>query len=302
MPDRKMLIINPHAGSADHLAGLLSHLPDVDVRPTTSMQDARRAVRDARQQGIDTLIAGGGDGTVRTIVDAIASESADLRLGILPLGTANSLCRSLHIPADPHLAAIELARGTTRRMDIVQMTTPTATLYYANLAHGGNTQRVIDSLTDEMKQRWGPWCYVRGAIGVLTDLQGFPMEIQIDDQPVEPFSVWTILLANGRWAASTVEAAPDADLEDGLLELIIIQDGTPLDQARLTGEFLLGTYLDDPNVVHRRVRQVRVVCRDDGRFTADGEVVCAPWITFRVLPQRLRVIVGRGYASGGQMR
>lgn len=296
---KKMLIYNPNAGSAEALEDLAVQLADVQVHQTSDVEDSRRAIRLAADQGIELVIAGGGDGTVRSVVDAIVSCAPQLCLGVLPLGTANTLCRSLSIAPDPEEAVANLLEGRTRQIDVIEMSTGGRKLYYANLAHGGNSQRVIESMTDEMKRRWGAWCYMRGAIGVLTDLQGFPMEIEFDEQPAETYRVWNVLLANGRWAAGAVEAAPLADLEDGLLDVIVIQDGTPLDQARLAGEFLLGNYLDDPNVVYRKVRRVHVSSPGDNRFTADGEVVSSASITFQVLPRRLQVVVGPDYASGG---
>ena len=155
-------------------------------------------------------------------------------LGVLPIGTANDWCSSLAIPDDLDEAMEVLIKGESRVLDIVEVETASRKVRFANIATGGNSYRVTESLTDEMKQTWGPFCYLRGVIDVLADLDSFETEIRFDGGPPHSFSVCNIIIANGKTSGGRIEVAPKAILDDGLLDIIIIQSGTVVDLADMT--------------------------------------------------------------------
>jgi diacylglycerol kinase (ATP) len=163
------------------------------------------------------------------------------------------------------------------------------------MANGGNSQSVARSLDDDMKQRWGPFCYVRGVIEVLTQLQRYRSTIRFDDGPAETFDVFNIFIGNGQSCGAGLKVAPLADLEDGLMDVMIVLDGGPIDIAALAARFLTNDFLDSEMVIHRRARHVEIDSSPRMVFIADGEANTEEPATFTVVPGALRIIAGPDY-------
>jgi len=130
---------------------------------------------------------------------------------------------------------------------------------------------------------------------VLTDLTSFQATISFDGEPSFDLAVWNVIIANGRTNAGRLVLAPQASLEDGLMDVVLIRDGTVLDLASLASQFVLSDYLQSEQVVFRQVKTLSIVSDPPIRFSVDGEPVEDPPREFRVLPQALSVIVGDDY-------
>src|SRR5690606_6287594 len=100
---------------------------------------------------------------------------------------------------------------------------------------------------------WGPLSYLRGAAEALPELTTFEIQTRFDDAEWQSLQVVSVLIANGRTAAGGFPLAAQAHPADGLMEVIVIQEGTFLDTASLAARFVLADYLDSPQVIHRRV-------------------------------------------------
>lgn len=304
MPEQPFLVIwNPSAGTAARAEELRSQLRacrDAELRETSSGDEARQLARSAAANGFQRVIAAGGDGTVNAVINGLYESDAQVDLGVLPLGTGNDLCRTLGIPLDPLEAAKLVTNGShaPRMIDLVRAESETATTVFANISSGGNSQRVPDCLTDEMKQSWGAWSYLRGAVEVLRDLTGFKTRVSFDGRPEQSMNLWNVVVANGRTVAGGVAVAPRADLGDGLLDIILIRDGTPMDVAALSTKLLLGDYLEDDRVEFQRARQVTFHSDPPMPFIADGENLGTTPISFTIVPHALNVFAGTLLSSG----
>lgn len=234
------------------------------------------------------LIAVGGDGTVHAVVNSLMRLDRRPCFAPLPAGTANNLCRTLGIPLDLSAAVETVARGATRRMDVPRSND----VWFTTVASGGNSGRVLECLENDVKRSWGPWCYLRAALPVATDLHAYRASVSFDGGPAERRTLWNVLVANGPFAAGGFRVAPPADLTDGMLDVILIEDGAPLDFAALTAEFFLGDYLQDERVEHRRASSLRIESEPPIQFVADGEDAGRGVVEFHVSPGALEVIVG----------
>jgi diacylglycerol kinase (ATP) len=200
------------------------------------------------------------------------------------------------------MQALQLLEEPCRQpIDLARVQTPAADRLFANVASGGNSNRISASLTSEMKEKWGAWCYLRGAIEVMKDLNGYKLTVQCGNEPAETHSAWNFIVANGS-SAGGVAVAPTADLADGLLDLIIIKDGTIMDMAQLAAGVVLQNYLEHENVVHRLVERVSITIEPDEQVVADGEPIEGQPLTFSVLPKALNVVVGPDFRDLGGTR
>lgn len=231
-----------------------------------------------------------------------AAGGARARLGILPLGTGNDLAWTLAIPLDAGAAVATLAEGNERTIDLIEVPGlrcgPTLA---ANVAAGGFSGRVGEESTAEAKDRWGTLAYVLGALmKVLPDLTGYRTTIAWDDGEAQEIDALAVLVANGRSVAGGRVVAPLASLEDGLLDVIVLRQGSLLDLAGVA-RLALGTFLESDAVDMRRARALHVESTPPMRFNVDGELLPEGPVTFRVVPHALRVIVGRDYCPGHRL-
>lgn len=294
-----MLVIwNPNAGSvatAEELRRELAARPKTLVRETSNAAEATDLVARQISDGENEIIAAGGDGTVNAVINGMMRAPHDVTLGVLPLGTANDWCSSLAIPDQLDRALQLVDGGITQPVDVVELVTPSSRRFYANIATGGNSHRVTESITSEMKQTWGPLCYLRGAIGVLADLRTFNVKIAFDSQAAESFEVWNIIVANGKTSAGRLAVAPKAVLDDGLLDVVIIREGTLLDLADMTMQLLTEAYIKSDQVEYRQARSISLESDPQILFSIDGDLVEHQPMHFKIHPAAINVVVGDGY-------
>jgi diacylglycerol kinase (ATP) len=295
---RACVILNASAGSAASATDLKARLasrPDVRLCEPDFAEEVRACVAGALADGCDTVVAAGGDGTIHTVVNALAADPGRARLGILPLGTGNDLARTLAIPSDPAAALALLGRGAERRIDLVRVATGGRSLYCVNVAAGGFSGQMEESLTDEVKAWWGPLAYLRGAANVLPNLAGYRTTLRLDEGVVARVEALNVLVANGRTAAGGFRVAPTANPEDGLLDVVTVCYRPLLDLAGVAALLLAGDYTSSDYVLHQRARRVEVASRPGMWFSVDGELVGNEPATFTVEPRALRVVVGPDY-------
>jgi len=280
------------ASEADAAFTRMNQLCDEVLRPD-SREETIEAI--GQLQHVRRLIVAGGDGSINAAVNALARMDNPPQLGLIPLGTANDLCASLAIPNDP-LQALELIeRGPVVPLDVIQVISESQDAWCINMATGGNSARVTETLTDDLKQRWGPLVYLRGVIGVLADLDIFRATIRFDDDPPQAMNVWNILMANAQTCGGRIQVAPEADPADGLIDVIVVQDGTVGDMAEMAAGLVTGNYLEHEQVVYRRARRVELRSDPPMRFTIDGELVDEIPYAFVLHPKKLPVVVGKLY-------
>ncbi len=106
-----------------------------------------------------------------------------------------------------------------------------------------------------------------------------------------------LFLANGRTSGGGVPVAPAADLDDGFLDFVLIEDGTPLELASLTADFFLTSFLENNLVTWRRCRSVEIKAATPLPFSADGDVLGEAPARFEIRPDALRVVRGPALAA-----
>jgi diacylglycerol kinase (ATP) len=306
MPDLRVCVIaNPQAGSADRLAALREQAPaGVDFRESGETASVESLAIAATMEGYDVVAAAGGDGTVNAITVALMRQPADRRpaLAVIPLGTGNDLARTLGLPLDDPAAALERAMtpGAVRTMDIIHVTGDGFETWAANACAGGFSGAMDEVLTPELKSSWGPLAYLIGAVRALPELKDYRTFLRYDEEAAESVDAFNVVVANGRTAAGGKPAAPRANPEDGLLDIVVVLRSSALDLARIAARFVAGDYLADEQVLHRRARRLSVSSRPGMWFNVDGEMLTRESINFECLPAALRVVVGESYQPDPQ--
>lgn len=288
------VILNPRAGTAlaqGQLAEHLRRVPGLTIVETKQPGDGRRLATEAVRSGCDLLVAAGGDGTINEVLNGMAADFGRAAFGILPLGTANDFARTINLPADVPAAIEILLAGQTEPVDVIRYT-GTEPRYFLNVSAGGFSGLVNEALTDEMKQTWGPLAYLRSAAAVLPNLTDYRTFIACDDGPEQKLHLYNMVVANARYVAGGIPIAPEAQLNDGLADIIIVPAASILELAVLGPQILLGAHLASELIHFRRIRKISVRSEPGMWFNVDGELIANVPATFEVLPRVLKLVVG----------
>ena len=289
---KTFIIMNPKAGSVTDLEALIERfrrIPDAKVLVTAKAGGATQSTRKALRRGCDLIVAAGGDGTLNEVVNGLREEASATVLGLVPLGTGNDFARTMNLPTAVDEAIDLLIAGHTRPIDLVRVTSDEVR-YFVNVSTGGFSGLVDENLTPEMKKTWGPLTYLRGAAAALPDLRAYRTTVSLDNAESLTLNLYNIVIANGRYLGSGTQIAPEASVDDGLLDIILIPEQTPAELAVLATRVALANHLSSDSIVFRRAAKVTVKSQPGMRFNVDGELVGNEPAQFEVLPRALQFI------------
>ena len=291
--EKTCVILNPAAGSVTDvksLVDLLAGLGHLHVEISGKRGAAEQLTRKALHRGYETIIAAGGDGTLNEVVNGIGEKADGIRVGLLPLGTGNDFARSLGLAPDLQSALNALRKGRTRAVDLIRVTSDRVR-YFVNVSAGGFSGVVDERLTPEMKENWGPLAYVRGAAAALRDLRPYHTTVAVGNDECIAMDLYNVVVANGRYVAGGTPIAPNASIDDGMLDVILLTATSASQLAMLMPQIVLGSHLSSSAVVFRRASKVTVNSRPKMWFNVDGELVGNEPSVFQVLPRALEFIV-----------
>jgi YegS/Rv2252/BmrU family lipid kinase len=254
------------------------------VQPTMSMQHARELAREACDAG-EIVAAMGGDG----IVGAVAGELRDGAglLAVLPGGRGNDFARKLGIPFDPVEAIALIDTGVEKRIDLAEAD---GTTYLGILSAGFDSD--VSRIALETRLRLGTFVYTYGVLRAILSWRMTSWNVRIDGEEV-PFDGYSVAVANSGVFGGGMFLAPDAELDDGLLEVVTISAQSKFRYLRGLPRVFNGSHLQDPAV--KIVQGREITFSADRPFTAyaDGDPIADLPVTVRVLPGSLRVVAPR---------
>jgi diacylglycerol kinase (ATP) len=291
MTKRALLLLNPKArcGDAeptrafDRLRAAGFEL----IEPVGEFNRYSDAVR-AYTGKVELVIAGGGDGTLTGAVDGLVET--DLPLGVLPLGTANDLARTLGLPTDPVAAADVIAAGHQRRIDLGWVNGT----HFFNVASIGLTTAITRRLSKETKSRWGVFAYPISAVSVVVRSRPFRAEIIADGETHRVQTV-QVSVGNGPYYGGGMMLDTAATIDDGLLHLVSLEIEHWWQMIPLLPRFRTGTLGTSPRVRAMIGTEFEVrPAKKHKQIMADGEVSGRGPATFRVVPKALAVFVPTG--------
>jgi len=296
--DDRVLILNPTAGSADHADRIRELAADHGfvVRETAEAGDAVAFAREvaARTASGDSLIvAAGGDGTINEVVRGIVEADAlgSVTLGIVPAGTGNNFAGNVGI--DGVEAAFEVVEaGEVRTIDVGFADGRP----FLNSAVGGLTAEASAETSSEAKSRFGVLAYVLATLRTAVEFDGLPLHIETEGSAEGDWSgdAAFVLIGNGRRFPG--EGPAQADVEDGLLDVAVVEDRPTVD---LVGEAALDRLLGSETAYISRFKaadlSVSVLGDEPGNFSLDGEMVSTRALSVSVRERALRLNVGEGY-------
>ncbi|MUG97466.1 lipid kinase [Scytonema sp. UIC 10036] len=288
MKNRALLLVNSQARQGEkslpEAIRCLEELGLVLIRETTQKPQDLQEMILRYQQEVDLVIIGGGDGTLNAAVDALVETR--LPLGILPLGTANDLARTLNIPNSIPEACKVIAKGDIARIDLGVVNGK----HFFNVASLGLSVQITQKLTKQAKRRWGIFAYAIAALKVIWESRPFSAEIRINGQSIRVKTV-QIAVGNGRYYGGGMAVVHDATIDDRRLDLYSLEIKHWWQIIPIIPTMRQGRHIHWSGVRSLSGEEIEVYTRKPRPINTDGEITTYTPAQFRVLPQSLSVFV-----------
>jgi len=301
VPQRVALIVNPTSGKglgrsigAQARRLLLEAGHDlVDVSGVDYAQARARAL-DAVAAGVDTLVVVGGDGMVHLGVNLCATTPT--RLAIVAAGTGNDFARNLALPVrDAAKSVALLTEGTTRRIDLGRVNHGVAGERWFGGVLGAGFDAVVNARAQRMTWPRGQMRYNLAVLRELPVFRAIPYAVEVDERRLETRAM-LVTVANTTSFGGGMRVSPEADVADGLLDVMIVHELSVPAFLRVFPKVYSGTHVTHPAVEMHRASRVRLEA-EGVRSQADGESFADLPIDAEVVPGALHVVTPSGAST-----
>ncbi|HEY8465890.1 MAG TPA: diacylglycerol kinase family protein [Solirubrobacterales bacterium] len=289
MPPRHLLLVNPSAGvgrSRKLLGAAREELDRAGIEHRLVLtRDLEHGVAEARAavEAGERVIVMSGDGLIGQVGGALAGT--DAVLGIIPAGRGNDLARVLGIPTDVRGAVAAIVAGRLRTIDVGEAN---GARFLCIASCGFDS--VVNERANETRILRGPLVYAYAALRTLAFWKTASFTLTLDGERVA-LRGYSVVAANSKAYGGGMYIAPDASLDDGLVDVVVTGEGSKLAFLRGLPMVFKGEHVNRPEVRVWRVKEVRIESDRPFKVFADGDPITELPATVRVLPAALRVIV-----------
>ena len=274
---------------------LRRNLGDVDAVLTAGPGDAVEMTRQALRDGFDWIISVGGDGTLNEVLNGFIDGDVPVNdgaaLSVLTSGTGGDFRKTLGLPGDLDGAVGAIAERPVRRIDIgrirfVGHDGAKRTRYFHNIASfglGGEVDKRVNEMS-AFKRFGGSASFLYAGLRSLISYKNKDVRLVVDDRFDERLRIRLVLVSNGQYGGGGMWWAPEARLDDGLFDIIILGDIGRVRSILNMPRIYRGTHVDLPDVEFLRGRRVTAESDDEVLLDVDGEAPGRLPATFEILP------------------
>jgi diacylglycerol kinase (ATP) len=274
-----------------------------DEHLTSGPGEATEIAREAFRRGVERVIAVGGDGTLSEIVNGYFDEqgrafNGEAAIGLLPSGTGSDFRRSLGMTNHGNSISA-LLHSEARRVDVAcaefqDFNAERAKRFFINVASfglGGDVSASVNRWRNSLP-RWigGRARFSAAALAALGRYKNVRVAMRLDDEREIQISSNLIVVANGKFAGGGMMLAPDAELDDGLLDVIVTDEATRWDVIKELPRIQRGGHLKNPKVTAFRAREVSIESEEPMAVDLDGETVGFTPANIALLPAAIRFV------------
>ncbi len=285
------IIINPNAGKGKSivaLAELEKRLSQKNIKfnihKTERAKHATEIAEKLTENGAKLIVLG-GDGTFNEVLNGI-KDFENTTVGFVPCGTGNDYVKATAIPISTSKAIDNIINGRTGYTDYIQMNGTRC----LNVAGGGMDTDVLVRYS-EMKFLKGKIKYFASLISVLLHLRFHKVKISVDDGEDMEKSVFLISIANGKYIGGGMAISPMSKVDDGLLNVVVVNEIKPSKVLSLLISFLNGKHIKKPCCEEFLCKKARLEMLDDGKVQADGEILDKKILECEIRHNELKIYI-----------
>lgn len=239
---------------------------ETSAHATKGDGDATRAAEIAVERKYDLVVIAGGDGTLNEAISGIAEKDYKPKVGIIPAGTTNDFARALGIPKDVKKAVDIILEENEQALDIGKVNGK----YFVNIAGGGDLTELTYDVPIKMKAALGQLAYYVKGIEMLPSLRPVSVTIEYDDN-VYSGEIMLFLVANTNSVGGFEKLAPDALVDDGYFDLLILEKTSLPEFIRLATAALRGNHLEDDKIIYAQAKRIKITPDEKMLLNIDGE-------------------------------
>jgi len=297
------VIVNPAAG-AGKTARLWPRIKDMfrgqglrfehDI--TEAPGHAIELAREAAANGYNMVVSVGGDGTINEIVNGLYASGniGDALLGIVSTGTGSDYIRTIGVPRryEDACQCFLQPKKLTVDLGVVEYSSNGngAERLFVNFAGMGFDAEIVQRTTQQFKALGSLPSYLMGTLTTLISYRNRDITLVVDGEAMDT-RVCTVVMNNGRYGGGGMFTAPDASINDGYFDVMIIGDMSKPDLLRSLPRIYKGTHLTHPKVTMKKAREIEVRSAQPMQLQADGELLGQVPARFRILPSVLKVVI-----------
>ena len=215
----------------------------------------------------DKIIVAGGDGTVSRVAGNLKEMGLDhIPIGIIPAGTCNDLAKILNLKGTPGQLADRYASGKTKQLDIGIVNGR----YFLNTFAGGMIAGVSNETNQEFKKNAGKLAYYLMTLAELGKIKPFDLTVEHDEGKIEGRFIFFLVL-NGKHAGGIQNVIPEADMNDGYLDVMLIRECNPIEMLPMLLEFSQGKHNHNKNIEIFKTKKLSIDGDESIITTVDGE-------------------------------
>lgn len=289
---RILVIYNPQAGNGrakELLPQIKNYLQQqslqADIWVTEYAAHGTQLAAEADLSKYQGIIASGGDGTLFEVLNGYYLNNSGSKppMGLIPNGTGNAFMKELKLTKGDWRKAVEIIKsGFSRRLDVGRFTTQGKTHYFLNMVGMGF---VTDVAEGAIPLKWmGNAAYTVSTLIKMINLKAQKLTLQIDDKMIEREGIF-VEVANSTFTGTTFLMAPKAKLDDGLLDVVLLNKISRFKLLRLFTSIYDGSHINYPEVEYLQAKKVTITEENPGRLIPDGEVLGATPVAFECLPK-----------------
>lgn len=271
---RARIIYNPTSGREifkKELAYVLARFEEAgyetSAHATTGEGDATRAAKHAVERYFDLVIIAGGDGTINEAIRGIAPQEYRPQVGIIPAGTTNDFARALSIPRDIKKAVdIIIDQHNVKALDIGKVNEH----YFVNIAGGGDLTELTYDVPSKLKSAIGQLAYYIKGIEMLPSLKPVSTVIEYDEHVYEG-DIMLFLVANTNSVGGFEKLAPDALIDDGYFDLLILKKTNLAEFLRIASLGIRGQHIENDHIIYTQAKRIKVTPKQKMLLNVDGE-------------------------------
>lgn len=262
---------------------------------TLSGIDAARIAAEVVESGYEVIVAVGGDGTVNQVVNGILQSSgqnrSQIKLGIISYGTGQGFSQSLGLPEDLASQIRVIKNDVSRSVDIgkINFNGDHSARYFINELQFGIGGKLNESISPLTKKMLGRFAFGFEAVKTLLNYRASEIKIEAE-QISKTENVIGVIVANGSYTGGGMKLTPEASLNDGLFDVLIIEDMPLASRLSSFSKIYSGRHIGLPAFKLFRTRELRFVYGNGLSVESDGELIHDKCISSEVIPSALRII------------
>lgn len=275
---KAVLLYNPKSGNrqiVNNLDYIIEEVQKMDYQMTIYRSEYQGAIKDyitnnLTMDNTNLILISGGDGTLNDCINGMIEADLDIPIGVLPLGTANDFAYTAQIPNQIEAALNVIKKGAPKYIDIGQVNDK----YFINVCNMGLFSGVSHHVDLEIKKKFGKLAYYVKSIEEFQNYKAMELQINVDGTHLEG-EYLLVLVFNGQAAGGFTRLAKNADIQDGLFDVICIKNIDLYEVPKLFMKVLQGEHLNNPHIDYLTGKKIKIECTNmEHNFITDvdGEI------------------------------